>query len=171
MKELVETNKERIIRLKMDALFQYVDEKTAAQRFKEEFEEYNKNKVLLEEVQRTFEKRFSNPDTKEAIEKKRGEIDTTLEHVRKLLSEYLETVDEEERQHVLTELVRIQVKELTPEILNERRLKYGIMEIETKENEHNPMKLREHTLHQRKYQLSETDFTFGEPPRVVKFNL
>ena len=159
---LVENAKEKIIRLKMDALFNYTDEKKAATKFKEEFENYNETNFLLDEVKKKYEELHFNEETNDKIKAKQGDIDNLKEDIARFLKEYSATGNKIILEQALTK----HIKELIPETRSGRYLKYGTMEVGDTE----PEKFRTlYTLFQKDIALNKLDFTFGEPARVVKF--
>ena len=163
LQEIVESAKESIIRLKMDALFNYTDEKKAAGKFKEEFENYNASNVMLNELQRKYEELHFSDEKHDKIKAKQMDIDKTKEDIARFLQEYKTTGNKIVLEQALTK----HIKELIPETQNQRYNKYETMEV----NETEPAKFRRlFTLFQKDISLKKLDFTFGEPPRVVKFS-
>ena len=160
---LVENAKENIIRLKMDALFNYTDEKKAAIKFKTEFENYNETNFLFDEVKKKYEEMHFNTETIDKIKVKQIDIDKQKEDIARFLQEYKETGTK----NILEQAMTKHIKELIPETKSGRYLKYGIMEV----GETEPEKFRTlYTLFQKDVAIHKMDFTFGEPPRVVKFS-
>ena len=159
---LVENVKENIIRLKMDALFNYTDEKKAAAKFKEEFENYNETNFLFGEVKRKYEELHFNDEKNDKIKAKEADIDKLKEDIARFLKEYSVTGN----RLILEQALVKHIKELIPETNSGRYLKYGTMEVVESE----PEKFRTlYTLFQKDVALNKLDFTFGEPPRVAKF--
>jgi len=158
-RETLETQKEGIIRQKMDTLFNFVGEENAVRAFKEKLEEYNVTSSLYKEFTDKYANLFQN-------EHKRALIKTKMEQVYRLKDTMANMANEFEttgNRQALQTLVNIYQKEYTPEILNLRRLHYESMAMDE-------IKEDEHVLYQHEVALSKLDYLWGEPPRVIAFS-
>jgi hypothetical protein len=166
----VEELKEKIIGRKLDTLFNYVNENKAISIFKKELEDYNFTNSMYKELYEKNIELYNDPIRKELIVKKENEISKLMETMNKLLEEYEKTNNKE----ILRNAVEIQVKEIIPEMENLRRLKYEFIEMDNKIVNAGGFGKSiidvECKLIQRYANLSRYDYTFGEEPRVVKFN-
>jgi hypothetical protein len=154
--------KEKIIRQKLDTLFNYTTEQESIKLFKKELEEFNSNSGIYKKLLDINNDLFHSVDKKRLIEKKNDEIFNLNERVTALLKEYENTQNKE----LLKEAVYIQIKEIQPEIRNLRNLKYEIMEL----NEQIENNKRKYSLYQYPVELTKLDSNIGEPHRVIKFN-
>jgi hypothetical protein len=151
--EECQTIKQEIIMQKMDTLFQYIDEKTAVQKFKTQLESFTQTNTFLKELEQEYNSIYFNEDQKEKIENKLQKISEIQERFRQLLIEY----KKQDNEMVLKDAMHIYVNELTPEIKNLQHMKYATLEMDG------------YTLVRKPYTLSQTDFTFGDYPKVIKF--
>jgi hypothetical protein len=154
--------KEKIIRQKLDTLFNYTTEQESIKLFKKELEEFNSNSGIYKKLLDINNDLFHSVDKKRLIEKKNDEIFNLNERVTALLKEYENTQNRE----ILKQAVYIQIKEIQPEIRNLRNLKYEIMEL----NEQIENNKRKYSLYQYPVELTKLDSNIGEPHRVIKFN-
>jgi len=154
--------KEKIIRQKLDTLFNYTTEQESIKLFKKELEEFNSNSSIYKKLLDRNDELFHSIDKKHLIGKKNDEIFHLIERVNALLKEYENTQNKE----LLKQAVHIQLKEIQPEIRNLRNLKYEIMEL----NEQIENNKRKYSLYQYPVELSKLDSELGEPMRVIKFN-
>jgi hypothetical protein len=154
--------KEKIIRQKLDTLFNYTTEQQSIQLFKKELEEFNSNSSIYKKLLDKNNELFHSIDKKHLIGKKNDEVFHLIERVNALLKEYENTQNKE----LLKQAVHIQIKEIQPEIRNLRNLKYEIMEL----NEYTENYQRKYSVYQYPVEFSKLDSDFGEPARVIKFN-
>jgi len=162
-KEDADDWKDAIIRQKLDTLFSYVSEERSVVQFKKKLEAYNKDSQMYKELLDAYNELYHNEQKKELISKKSGIIFGFIEQIRLLLLEYEKTGNSE----VLKMAMDLQVKDLFPEILNRRIIENSILEM-------NSTKILNTDILQQevfKYPvlLPKLDFTFGEPPRVIKY--
>jgi hypothetical protein len=117
-KTKVDEIKNKIIQQKMETVLNYVGEKMSAAQFKVLIEKYNMyNKEYLESLKK-YEETMYGDIRKECIREKQIHIYEVLAHINELIKDgHIEPA------------VKIQVKELFPEIENLRKLKYDIMEM------------------------------------------
>lgn len=154
--------KEKIIRQKLDTLFNYTTEQESIKLFKKELEEFNSNSGIYKKLLDKKNELFHSIDKKRLIEKKNDEIFHLNERVEALLKEYENTQNRE----ILKQAVYIQIKEIQPEIRNLRNLKHEIMEL----NSYIENYQYKYSLYKYPVEFSKLDSEFGEPPRVIKFN-
>jgi Leucine-rich repeat (LRR) protein len=157
-KEIVDESKENIIRQKLDNLFNYVSEKTSADMFKKELQKYTEASKLYQDFLEEYNDIFYNPLRKELISRKTQEINQVLENLQEMKTEYLKTSNEE----LLTTIMHTYMEDLIPKIENLRHLRYPVMEM----YEETPDTLR---LVQREVQISKYDYSYTEPPKVIKY--
>lgn len=150
--------KDAIIRQKLDTLFNYTSEEESVKKFKTELEAYTANSKLFKELFDKQNEIYHSEDKQKLLDKKVEEIFRLNERIAELLKQFEKTQNKEFLQTVVT----MQVRELLPETRNLRMLKYGVMEMNKKEEEY--------TLFQYPVELSKIDYYFGEPARVIKFN-
>jgi hypothetical protein len=154
--------KDNIIRQKLDTLFNYTTEQESIKIFKKELEKFNSNSNIYKSLLDKNNVLYHSIDKKHLIEKKNDEIFHLIERVNALLKEYENTQNKE----LLKQAVHIQIKEIQPEIRNLRNLKHEIMEL----NEHTENYQHKYSIYQYPIELSDLDYNFGEPSRVIKFN-
>ena len=150
--------KDAIIRQKLDTLFNYESEEDSVKKFKQELEAYTENSKFFKQLLNKQNEVYHNEDKARLITKKNEEIFRLNERVSELLKQYEKTQNKE----ILKTAVTMQVKEVLPETRNLRGLKTGIMEMIRNE--------QEHLLFQYPVELTNIDYQFGEPARVIKFN-
>lgn len=158
-KEETDHIKDTIIEQKLDTLFSYVAEEKSVELFKKQLEAYNENSVLLKTLLQKNDELYFNEHTKESIDDRRNKIYRLNENIRSILEEYKTTGNPE----LLKTAVSLQVNELYPETRKIFTLKNEINEIVPGTN-------GAYELFQYPILLEKLDHTFGEPPRVIKFN-
>jgi hypothetical protein len=163
-KDADDTNKDEIIIHKMNSLFGYTSDEISAKEFENALKQYNTNNKLYKELLIEHNEIYNNTHKKELIIEKMENIFRLNEQIRILLDEFKQTANRE----VLKTAMNLQVNELLPETRNVRMLKYKIMEIEQRELKSKEI---EHTLIQHPFSFSELDNEYGEPPRVIAFNI
>ena len=154
-KSVEEYGKQEIIALKYNTLFNYITEAESAKEFKLKLELYNASVEMLKELQEKYETLYFNPDKKEMLEKKRGQIGEIREKIRELYQQYLK----EGNQDVLNHATEIHYKELLPILESMRYLKYDIVEMDLYDNMN--------ILVQKPIGIRHIDYTIGEMPKVV----
>jgi hypothetical protein len=154
-KDALDDTKDRIIKLKMDTLFNYVSESTSAKLFKKKMEDFNKDSKIYKDELDRYNDLFENTHRKELYSAKMETIYELQKSIRVLLAEYANTGDK----NVLTIAVTTYKDDLIPEVENLRRLKYDIME------------MNDNTLFQSEVALSRCEYLYGESPSVVKFSM
>ena len=157
MKTDNDSAKERIIKLKLDTLFNYVPESKSAELFKKELESFNDSNVLYSAAQKRHDELYNNPHKRETVVQKMGLAHEMKRRMRTTLEEYEKT----ENRVLLKSAIDIYINELVPELNNLGRLKYDICEMDEETN----------TLFQAGVALSKMEYTYGETPIVEKFSL
>jgi len=157
--EILEINRENIIRLKLDTLFQYITEDHSLKEFKREMEEYTENAILQKEIMAKYEELFFSESRKEKIEESMARIFAIEEDMREQYLEYKQSGNT----RILQTVMDIYKRDYLKEIGNLRNIKYDVLEMEPDENEN------EYHLVQKVAGLTRLDFTFGEEPSVIKY--
>jgi hypothetical protein len=160
-REHLEEIKERIIRQKLDTVFSYVSEEKSVELFKKELETYNTDSAIYKELVDVYTDYFHNKHNKETIQKKDQIVFTLNERVKGLLEEYVKTDNHE----LLSEAVRVQVREIYPEIRNRRMLVNEVMELDRELVSNKEV----FTIFKYPIELSKLDYHSGEKPRVLKY--
>lgn len=160
-KEDTEDMKDTIIRQKLDTLFNYISEDRSVELFKKELEAYTQNSKEFKALLDLYTDLYESEHKREQINKKNGEIFVLNEKIQALLAEYEKT---ENREVLMTAMV-MQVKELGPEVRNLRILENEVTEVGVGDKE------GEYRLCQYPIALSKLDYSFGEPPRIIKFSV
>jgi Leucine-rich repeat (LRR) protein len=151
--ELIQNNKEEIIKQKLDTLFNYIDERESIVLFKQKLEEYTESNTFLKELNNEYIDIFFNEEKKEKMQKKIEHISKIQERFNDLIVKYKHSDNRE----ILKDAMNIYVNEIKPEMDNLQMMKYETMEINN------------YQLFQKEYRLGKLDFTFGSNPKVIKF--
>jgi hypothetical protein len=155
--------KEKIIRQKMDVLFNYVSEESAVQKFKDAIEEYNLYSFLHKtDIDMRDNKRF-NAHKKELI---KGKIQL-LSELKAAMNVHMDEYADSGNRDFLRAAMDVYVREYLPEIHNLRVLKYSVMEMKIPVGEYEDSSVR--SLIQSAASLRELEILHGEVPRVLKF--
>ena len=150
-----EYEKQNIIALKYNTLFNYMTEAESVKEFKLKLEVYNGSLDMLKEFQSKYEELYFNADKKLIREKKYAEIGEIREKIRELYQQYLK----EGNRDILATAMEIHHKELLPILESMRYLKYNIVEMDLYDNMH--------ILVQKPIGIRDIDYTVGEMPKVV----
>ena len=148
--------KERIIKLKLDTLFNYIPEDKSSDLFKKELESFNDSNVLYSAAQKRHDELYNNPHKREMITQKTTQVHEMKLRMKKTLEEYEKT----ENQVLLKAAIDIYINELTPELSNLDRLRYEVCE----------MDIDTDTLYQLEVALAKMEYIYGEVPKVEKFS-
>jgi hypothetical protein len=117
-KTQLDETKSEIIEKKMQTVLNYITEQSSSVQFKTLMEKYNMYNKEYSESLKNYEETMYGDIRKECIREKQIHIYELLEHIDGLIKEgHIEPA------------VKMQVKELFPEIENLRKLKYDIMEM------------------------------------------
>lgn len=160
-KSLLET-KEKIIRQKMDVLFNYSTEEETVKKFKDLIEEYNLYSFLHKtDIDIREDKRF-NIHKRELI---KGKL-KLLEEIKGKMNVYMEEYEESENRDSLQSAMDIYIREYVPEVNNLRLMKYSVMEMVVPGTEgETPVR----ALNQSAASLRQLETLHGEVPKVLKF--
>jgi len=163
--DILEINRENIIRLKLDTLFQYISESDSVAKFKLEMEDYTENSVLQKEISDKYNELFFNEFRQGKIDECIGKIFETEQEMRTQYAEYKETGNT----RILQMVMETYRREYIPEIGNLRGLKYEIMEMDKVADAVMNTDDYVYELFQKTNGLSKDDFTFGENPTIIKY--
>jgi hypothetical protein len=166
-KNVVDEAKEKIVRQKLDTLFEYINDKVAAQRFKKELENYNLESSVYNEILQSFNEKYYSKTKRDAVNEKMEAINVLIDQYNSIINDYTLNIENRE---LLRDAVRLQIREITPEMENLRRLKHELNEVDVVVNTIGNVYDIKSTLVQRKVTLANIDVTLEEPPRVVKFS-
>ena len=157
MKAENDTAKERIIKLKLDTLFDYIQESKSAALFKSELELFNDTNLLYSAAQKRYDELYNNPHTRALLMQKSEAVHEIQKRILGSLDEYTK---QNRDKRLLKAALDIYKDELMPEMSNLGRLKYEICE----------MDLETDTLYQSEVALAKMEYVYGNPPTVEKFN-
>jgi hypothetical protein len=122
-KKTLDEIKGDIIKQKMETVLNYMSEKPTSIHFKETMEEYNSYHKEYLEALKTYEETMYGDIRKECIREKQIHVYELLAHINELIKDgHIEPA------------VKMQIKELFPEIENLQKLKYDIMEMNIVKN-------------------------------------
>ena len=155
----IEEAKESIIKQKMNIIFNYTDEQRSVFHFKHELEKYNTKSDIYKDLFDHYNELYNNMHKTELIKRKRERIHEIIDQIKLLLTEY----EKDNNKEILKTAMDVQTKNLIPELNNLRKLKYEIMEVVIKEN-------NESILFQKEIPLSKIVYSWGEVPKVIKFD-
>jgi hypothetical protein len=160
-KSLMET-KEKIIRQKMDVLFNYSTEEETVKKFKDLIEEYNLFSYLHKTDMEIREDKRFNVHKRELI---KGKL-RLIEEIKDKMNAYMEEYEESDNRDALQSAMDIYIREYMPEINNLRLMKYGVMEMVVPGTETDtPVR----ALNQNAASLRQLETLHGEVPKVLKF--
>ena len=160
-KSLLET-KEKIIRQKMDVLFNYASEAETVTKFKDLIEEYNLFAFLHKtDLEMREDKRF-NVHKRELIKSKMNK----LADIRAAMNTHMEEYETSGNRDELNAAMGIYIQEYMPELNNLRLMKYSVMEMVVPGTEtETPVK----ALNQSTASMRQLETLHGEVPKVLKF--
>ena len=166
-KKAVDEVKEKIVRQKLDTLFDYVSDKVAAERFKKEVDNYSFESSIYNEILQSYNEKHYSKTKQDAITEKTEAINGLIEQYNSIMDDYKNNPENNE---LLRDAIRLQIRTITPEMENLRRLKNELNEVIVDiDNVGNTFNIKS-SLVQRKVTLANIDVTLEEPPRVVKFS-
>ena len=163
-RDAMNDTKDRIIKLKMDTLFNYVSESTSSKLFKRKIDDYNKDSKIYKDELDRYNDLYNNAHKKELIKTKMAVIHGINKDIRGMLAEYTAS----DNKNLLTTIIDTYTKDLLPEIENLRRLKNDIMEMNYEMNLNSP---NISTLYQSEVALHKCEYLYGEPPNVIRFSV
>lgn len=168
MKEDFNTIKDKIIRQKLDTLFNYISEEQSATSYTGLIEEYNESSNFYKVYLDKYYELYNNEQRNNIINAKYENLFKLIEGTRKMIHEYNTTHDKE----WLHRAVDSQINQIIPEARNIRLLTHKIMEmIQTDESLANPGKLPVYMLFQRQASIADLDYDSIEQQRVIKFSI
>ena len=167
-KHSIDKIKQKIVRQKLNTLFNYVSEKEAAKQFTKEMEKYNLENPTYNELLDLHNDMYFSRENKEEIREK-------MEDINGLLSQYNAIIDDYKKNYENTELlrdaVRMYTKEIIPEMENLRRLKHELTEMDIRINTIGIKTFDiTSTLVQRQVALSRINVSLDETPEVIKYS-
>jgi hypothetical protein len=160
-REHLEEIKERIIRQKLNAIFDYVSEEKSVELFQKDLESYNSDSNIYKELLDVYTDYYHNAHNKEMAIKKNHTIFELNEKVQQLLEEYVKT----ENSELLRTAVNIQTNEIYPEIRNRRLLENEVMELQSELVSNKEI----FSIFKYPIDISKLDYHAGENPRVIKY--
>lgn len=162
-KELLET-KEKIIRQKMDVLFNYSSEEETVAKFKDLIEDYNLLSVLHKsDLDIREDKRF-NLHKRELIKGKMK----TISDIKGKMNAFMDEYAASDNRDALHSAMDIYIREYMPEINNLRMLKYSVMEMVIPALITTPT-TRVRALNQSAASVRQLETFHGEVPKVIKY--
>jgi uncharacterized coiled-coil DUF342 family protein len=111
--------------------------------------------------------KYYSKTKRELIAEKTEEINKLLAQHDTIINDYKQNMDNIE---LLRDAVRLQIREITPEMENLRRLKNELNEVIVEINTVGNIYDITSTLVQRKVTLVNTDVSIEEPPSVMKYS-
>ena len=170
-KESTDELKVKIIKQKLDALFNYTSEEESVENFKQTLAEYNDDSEIYKGIMDEYNLHMNNDVTKQLIAKYDKDIYIVTEKIKVLISEFKETNNKQ----LLTDATNMQLKELNPLIQKRRELAHPIMEMnhyttEKKQIERDDIYGNEYDeLFQYPTTLDKLTSSSGTEPKVLKF--
>lgn len=156
-KELEKTKQEIIIQ-KMDTLFNYIKDEITADKFKRVLKEYSDKNEIFRDLTINYKLLNDNEHKRELINKKMEIIYSIIDRMDNIHKIYHKELDLQ----LLKDMMYIKVKELDPEILALRQLKYELCEMNI-----NDCNIEE--LFQRENSLLTITYSFDELPHTIKY--
>ena len=160
LNEEVEADKLEINQLKMNTIFNYMEEKETANKFKNVLKDYKQTEFIMNGYLENEKNRFINPNIQNVVFKKEHAIQISLKDMRDLLAEYKNTGD----RRILQQIVEKHRDEIAPDLKVIRELKYPVMEMAKQEDGN--------YLFQLPYNLTSLYHypDTSDKPRVIKFS-
>lgn len=166
LKEEFSNTKDKIIRQKLDTLFQYMSEEQSVNSFQEQLKLYNEESVFYKGYLDKYYELYNNEQRNSIIKTKSENLFKLIEDSRKMIDEYNQT----ENNAFLKTSVDIHINKIIPEARNIRMLRHKIMEmVRSDESLETPGRLPIYTLFQRPASIADLDYMSGEQQRVIKF--
>mgnify|MGYP002632676828 CR=1 FL=1 len=166
LKDDFDAVKDRIIRQKLDTLFNYISEEQSVASYTGLIKEYNEASNFYKVYLDKYYELYNNEQRDNIIQTKTENLFKLIEGSRIMIDEYKNTDNKE----LLHRAVDSQINQIIPEARNIRMLTHKIMEmVQTDESLVNPGRLPVYTLFQRPVSIAELDYESGEQQRVIKF--
>lgn len=167
-KEDFNTIKDKIIRQKLDTLFNYISEEQSAASYTGLIEAYNEYSHFYKAICGKYYELYNNEQHNNIIKTKSEILFKLIEGSRTMIDEYKNT----DKKDFLHQAVNSQINQIIPEARNIRLLTHKIMEmIQTDDSLANPGKLPVYTLFQRHASIADLDYDSIEQQRVIKFSI
>jgi len=160
-KDFLQEYKEKIIKHKLDVLFNYINETNAASRFKTDLEEYYATKELYEHAVQRYETMYHNPETREKIREKSNTLFDSIEKMDKMVQEYKASPTDDSQ--ILKDAMSIYFGEIATVAKQVYQLKYPESRMDYDEDRDM------FTLKQSTVTLANMDYSYDESPEVVKY--
>jgi hypothetical protein len=160
-KDFLQEYKEKIIKHKLDVLFNYINETNAASRFKTDLEEYYATKELYEHAVQRYETMYHNPETREKIGEKTNTLFDSIERMDKLVQEYKASATADSQ--ILKDAMSIYFGEIATITKQVYQLKYPESRMDYDEDRDI------YTLKQSTVTLANMDYSYDDSPEVVKY--
>lgn len=160
LNEEVEADKREIIKLKMNTVFNYMEEKDSARKFKNVLKDYKTTEMIMNDYLDKEKTRMVNPEIQSILTKKILGIQMSLKESRELIAEYKKTGD----RRIIQQAVEKHINEIMPDLKIVRDLKYPIMEMMKSKDGDQLFQLPYSTS--QLYHYPDT----SETPRVLKFS-
>jgi hypothetical protein len=161
LKKDIDSWKEKIIRQKMDTLFNYKDEKSALDEFNSLLETYRSDSQIYEDLVNDYENKIAAEHQRELI---RAKINK-LHELKRVMNASVDAYLNNENTEAIQDSIRVYVNEYSPEIHNLRLLKYPIME-----SNFTDVDLTQTELFQRDIGLAKIEY-LEEAPIIKAFHL
>jgi hypothetical protein len=160
--KILQDTKEKIIRQKMDVLFNYASEEETVAKFKELIEDYNLYSFSYkQDLDMREDKRF-NAHKKELIKSKIK----LIANIKSAMNTHMEEYASSGNRDSLHTAMDIYIREYMPETNNLRMLKYGVMEMVVPGTDPDtPFRI----LNQQPVSIRQLESLQGEVPKVLKF--
>lgn len=160
LNEEVEADRREIIKLKMNTIFNYMEEKDTAKKFKNVLKDYKTTELIMNEYLDSEKKRMTNPEIQSILTKKMLAIQMALRESRASIAEYKKSGN----RRFIERAVEKYVEEIIPDLKTIRDLKHPIMEMNKRDGKN--------VLFQLPYNLSELYHypDTSEKPRVIKYS-
>lgn len=159
--------KEKIIKHKLDVLFNYLGETTAAVEFKTDLEEYYATKELYEHAVQKYTAMYHNPETEENIKAKSIILFDKLEEMEKIMMQYRESISTSPlgaTGEILKDAMNVYFREIMDLSKQVYDLKHRMSEMYEDEKHPNIFFLKQWPI-----TLSSMDYSYDNVPEVVKF--
>ena len=160
LNEEVEADKREIIKLKMNTVFNYMEEKDSARKFKNVLKDCKTTEMIMNDYLDKEKKRIMNPEIQSILTKKILGIQMSLKESRELIAEYKKTGD----RRIIQQAVEKHINEIMPDLKIVRDLKFPIMEMMKSKDGDQLFQLPYNTS--QLYHYPDT----SETPRVIKFS-
>ena len=159
--------KEKIIKHKLDVLFNYLGETTAAAEFKTDLEEYYATKELYEHAVQKYTTMYHNPETEENIKAKSIILFDKLEEMEKIMVQYRESFSTSmgTTGGILKDAMNVYFREIMDLSKQVYDLKNGMSEIYEDEKTPDMFFLKQWPV-----TLSSMDYSYDNVPEVIKFS-